>query len=65
MTASPFNKIPELEPQCGSWVVIRKADGAVVGEFFNRKTVECINQEKYEVLTALQHLARLNRDAEV
>ncbi len=52
--------VPELEHHCGSWVVTRKSDDAVIGEFFHRSTVECVNQARYRVETALQYLARLN-----
>lgn len=54
--------IPELEPHCGSWIVIDRSTGRAVGEFFERKTVERINFEKYQVLTAQQHLASLNKE---
>ena len=52
--------IPELEPHCGSWIVTSRETGEVVLETFERKTAEAINQEKYMVQTALQHLASLN-----
>lgn len=56
--------VPNLEPHCGSWIVTRKSDGAVIGELFHRQTVERINGEKYLVETAAQYLGRLNqRDA--
>lgn len=50
--------IPELEHHCGSWVIVNRHTGKAVMETFNRKTAEAINQTKYEVLTALQYLAR-------
>ncbi|MDR8920512.1 hypothetical protein [Burkholderia multivorans] len=53
--------IPELEPICGSWVVSRKADGEVIGEFFERRNVEAFDPEKVLVETALQYLIRINR----
>lgn len=53
--------VPELEPYCGSWVVVARAAGLPVMETFSRRCAEAINQDKYEVLTAGQWLARLNR----
>lgn len=52
--------IPELEHHCNSWVVTRKADGQVIGEFFNRKNVEQFNPEKVTIETTLQYLCRIN-----
>lgn len=53
--------IPELEPHCGSWVVSRKADGSVIGEFFERSNVERFNPETCLIETAAQYLGRLNQ----
>ena len=55
--------IPPLEPWCGSWVVTRRATGAVVGEFFtrDRALVEQFNPATTCVETAQQYLARINR----
>lgn len=53
--------IPDLEPHCGSWVVIRKSDGVVIGEFFNRKNVEKFDPEKVTVMTTAQYLGSLNK----
>lgn len=33
-----------------SWVAIRKRDGHVIGEFYNRKNVERFNPEKVTVI---------------
>ena len=52
--------IPALEPHCGSWIVTRKADGQVVGEFFERRSVERFNPENVIIETAAQYLGRLN-----
>ena len=58
--------IPTLEtsargnPISGSWVVVSRETGKPVLETFERKTAEAINQDKYEVLTALQWAARYN-----
>lgn len=54
--------IPELEAHCGSWIVIDRSTGRPVGEFFERETVGRINFDKYQVLTAQQHLASLNKE---
>lgn len=53
--------IPQLEPQCGSWIVVSRDTGRPVLETFCRRTAEAINQQRYEVLTALQWLVRFNR----
>lgn len=53
--------IPELEPHCGSWVVVSRVTGKPVLETFSRRTAEAINQVAYEVLTAAQWLGRFNR----
>lgn len=52
--------IPELEHNCGSWVVSRKADGQVIGEFFNVNNVKKFNPNKVIVETTLQYLCRIN-----
>ena len=54
--------IAELEPYCSSWTVTRKADGEVIGEFFDRRNVELFNPEKVIIETTAQYLARINRD---
>ena len=51
--------IPELEHHCGSWIVVDRLTGKAVLETFERKTGRAINQERYEVLTALQYLSRI------
>ena len=53
--------IPELEQYCGSWVIVDRATGNAVVEIWGRSTVEKVNQDKYEVKTAAQYLAGLNR----
>lgn len=52
--------IPELEPHCGSWVVISRETGQPIFETFNRATARAVNQARYEVLTAAQWLGRFN-----
>ena len=51
--------IPELEPYCGSWVVIRNSDGSAIGEFFNRQTLKRFNAEEVTIKTTAQYLADL------
>ncbi len=53
--------IPELDHYSGSWIVSRKDTGEVVGEFFDRKTVERFNPELVTIETAYQYLCRINR----
>jgi hypothetical protein len=60
---TPGLVIPELEPHCGSWVVSRKAGGAVIGEFFARSTVERFNPTTCRVETTAQYLARIKNAA--
>lgn len=52
--------VPDLEPHCGSWIVVSRATGEAVLETYERDTAERINQEAYEVLTAHQYLVRFN-----
>ena len=53
--------IPDLEPHCGSWVIVSRATGGPVLETYSRAVAERISLERYEVLTAAQWLARVNR----
>jgi len=53
--------VPKLEDNCNSWIVTRKSDGVAVLETFERTVAEAINQEKYDVWTALSYLQNLNR----
>jgi hypothetical protein len=55
-------RIPELESFCGSWVVSRKADSTVIGEFFERYNVEKFNSATCTVETGYQYLTRINRE---
>jgi hypothetical protein len=52
--------IPELEPRCGSWIVSLRDTEEVIGEFFDRRTVERFDPERCVVETALQYLGRIN-----
>lgn len=53
--------IPELEHHCGSWIIVRRATGLPVLETYSREVASAVNAERYEVLTALQWLARFNK----
>ena len=53
--------VPELEHHCGSWVVVSRATGKAVIEIFECRNAERLNFDKYELQTAAQWLANLNR----
>ena len=55
-----MTNVPDLEPVCGSWVAVSRVTGEAVYETFSRGVAEKINQEAYEVLTALHWLQRFN-----
>lgn len=56
------NHIPELTPGvCNSWIVTRKDNGKVVGEFYNRAIIERFAPEKVIIETAIQYLYRINQ----
>lgn len=55
-----MSHIPPLEHYCNSWVVTRKTTGEVIGEFYDRRNVECFNPEKVTIQTAAQYMAALN-----
>lgn len=52
--------VPDLEPHCSSWIVVDRRTGKAVLETFNPKIAKAVNQERYEVLTALQYLSDLS-----
>lgn len=52
--------VPDLEPHCGSWVIVTRDTGAPVFETYSRAVCERVNAASYEVLTALDYLQRLN-----
>ncbi len=56
-----MNNVPLLDHYSGSWVIVNKSTGAAVLETFNKSTAEKINFKKYQVLTAGQYLAGLNK----
>jgi hypothetical protein len=51
--------IPELEHHAGSWVAIDRETGRSVFETFSRSVALKINQERFRVVTILQHLSTL------
>lgn len=55
--------VPDLEPHCGSWIVVSKASGQPVLETFSRDVAECVNQGAYRVVTAMQWLGEFNARA--
>ena len=55
-------QIPKLEHHCGSWIAVSRETGDAVYETYQRTVAEKINQDKYEVLTALQWLVRVNAE---
>jgi hypothetical protein len=60
LTGASKMSIPKLEHHCGSWIIVDRQTGNSVLETFSHKIAEAVNQDKYEVLTALQYLCRLN-----
>lgn len=56
-----MNHIPKLEAHCNSWIVTRKSDGKIIGEFWVRKSVELFNPDLVIIKTAAQHLADINK----
>lgn len=52
--------VPALEPHCGSWIIVDRTTGKPVMETFYPSIARHINQDKFEVLTAQQWLARFN-----
>ena len=56
-----MQNVPELEHYCGSWVVVSRATGKAVIEIFECRNAERLNFDKYELQTAAQWLANLNR----
>ena len=52
-------RVPPLDRWSGSWVVTRRSDGKVIGEFYDRRNVERFNSTKVVVETAHQYLVRV------
>lgn len=44
-----------------SWVIKRRADGAVMFETYSEATARAINTEKYEAVPILEYLQSLNQ----
>lgn len=53
--------LPPLEPHCGSWIAVHRATGAAVLETYSPAVAGKINRAAYDVVTAAQWLASLNR----
>lgn len=54
-----MSPIPELPHHCNSWIVTRKSDSQVIGEFYERSSVERFNPDKVRIETAVTYLASL------
>ncbi len=54
--------IPKLERHCGSWIITCKKTGKAVAELFGESVVAKVNQNNYNVETALQYLCRFNQE---
>lgn len=52
---------PALKPWEGSWIVKRKADGIVLGEFFEADSVRQFNGATCEAIPISEHLAGFNK----
>lgn len=56
-----MSTLPELPQNCNSWIVVDKASGRAVAEFFEEKSVrQVMHDDRYEIRTALEHLQRLS-----
>lgn len=55
-----YKFVPDLEPFCGSWIVVNRETGLPVIEIFSRCIAEKINFQRYEVFTAYQWLVKFN-----
>jgi hypothetical protein len=54
---------PQLEPGCGSWVIVNRHTRDVVRETFDKRLADRIANEeadRFEVLTVLQWLSEFN-----
>ena len=59
-----MNRAPELEPHCGSWVIVERHNRVPVRETYSRELADRIaryESDRFEVLTAAQWLAEINR----
>lgn len=58
-----MSRAPELEQNCGSWVIVQKTTRAPVREICDRKLADRIatnEADQFDVLTAAQWLAEFN-----
>ena len=53
--------VPSLPAHCGSWIIVCRETGDAVLETWSYDVASRVNGQKYEVRTALAHLASLNR----
>jgi hypothetical protein len=53
-------QVPALEHHCGSWIAVSRATGLPVAELYSKRLADAVDQSRYELLTALQWLTRLN-----
>jgi hypothetical protein len=62
MSAQVAINIPDLEPHCDSWTVVRKDTTVMVHQYMSRDMIErySLDPEQFEVLTRHQYLGRLN-----
>lgn len=56
--------ITPLPHGCNSWIVTRKDDGSVIGEFYDGQIVSRFNPETTNVQSALDYLQGLNKTQE-
>ncbi len=58
-------RAPDLEPHCGSWVMVQRTTRDAVREIWSRELADKIARDEpnFEVLTAAQWLAEFNRRA--
>ncbi len=56
-------KAPDLEPHCGSWVIVQRTTRDAVREVWSREVADRIakTEPNFEVLTTAQWLAEFNR----
>jgi hypothetical protein len=56
-----YSHIPLLPHNCNSWIVTRKDNGKVIGEFYSLRNVKKFDSSKVVVTTAYEYLVTLNR----
>jgi hypothetical protein len=52
--------VPDLEPHCGNWIIVRRATGESVLETYSPDVARAVNQSAYAVFTAAQWLGAFN-----